>query len=131
MAEHLEKAHHGQIADVGEEAATLGPEPVAAEAEDLEGARLIAQVTDEVAGVQVARGLAAGDEHPAGRGRSGRSGHAGGVYRESVRRTMAQLSPIGDGHLRRRAPVAPASACSSNELRATVPGGGRARALHG
>jgi hypothetical protein len=46
-------------------------------------------VMDEVAGVQVARGLAAGDEHPAGRGRSGRGGHAGGVYRESVRWTTA------------------------------------------
>ena len=78
VAEHLEKPHHGQVADVGEEAAALGPEPVAAEAEHLEGAHLIAQVTDEVAGVQVARGLAAGDEHPAGRGRSGREWSRGG-----------------------------------------------------
>ena len=78
MAQHLEEAHHGQVADVGEEAAALGLEPVAAEAEHVEGPRLVAQVADEVAGVEVARGLAAGDEHPRARGRSGRGGHAGG-----------------------------------------------------
>jgi hypothetical protein len=62
---------------VGEQPATLGLKSVAAQAEHIEGAHLIAQVVDEVAGVQVARGLPAGDEDPAGRGRCGRGGHAG------------------------------------------------------
>ena len=53
------------------------------------------QKADEVAGVQIARGLAAGHEHPAGRGGSGRGDHAGGVYRESVRRTTAGCLPSG------------------------------------
>ena len=66
VTEHLEQAHHRQVADVGEEAAALGPEPVAAEAEHLEGAEPGPQVTDEIPRVEVPRGLTAGHEQPGG-----------------------------------------------------------------
>ncbi len=67
MPEHLEQAHDGQVPDVGEETPALGLEPVAAEAEHLDGARTLAEVVDEVARVEVARGLTARDEHSPGR----------------------------------------------------------------
>ena len=78
VAQHLEEAHHGEVADVGEEARALGLQAVAAEAEDLHGTRLTAEVADELARVEVARGLATGDEHPPVRGRSGRGAQDGG-----------------------------------------------------
>ena len=79
MTQHLEQAHYREIADVGQEPAAFALEPVAPEAEDLEGTDPVAEVADEVARVEVARRLAARNEQPRGRGLSGRGAHVGGV----------------------------------------------------
>lgn len=65
VSQDLEQAHHGEVPDVGKEAATLCLEAVAPQTEHLHGPRLFVKVVDEVARVKIPGRLAAGNEQPA------------------------------------------------------------------
>jgi len=62
VPQDLEEAHDREIAHVDEEVRALGGEPVASEAGDLEAGDPGTQVTDELSGVEITRGLSTGDE---------------------------------------------------------------------
>ena len=62
MRHDLEQAHHGQVADVGQQGGALGLQPVAPQPEHLEAGHRGAQVAHELGAVEVARRLAARDE---------------------------------------------------------------------
>jgi len=62
VPQDLEEAHDREITHVDEEVRALGREPVAPEAADLEARNPGPQVTHELPGVEITRGLSTGDE---------------------------------------------------------------------
>jgi hypothetical protein len=103
VAQHLDETHHGEVSHVAEEPSTLRLEAVAAEPEHVDGSRLLAEPANEIAGVEVARRLAAGDEQPPARERSGRNGQDGGSIRGECPRTARTCLREGtEGTERRR-----------------------------
>ena len=62
MAHHLDEPDHREVAHVSDEPRSLALHVLAAEPEHLEVREVRAEVTHQLAAVEVARGLAAGDE---------------------------------------------------------------------
>jgi hypothetical protein len=62
VREHLQQAHHREVAHVGHERCAFGREPVPAETEDREARIEQPQLADQLGGVQLAGGLAAADQ---------------------------------------------------------------------
>jgi len=54
VAQNLDEAHDRELAHVSYESRVLRPQPVAPEAEDVDGTRALAQVPDELARVEIA-----------------------------------------------------------------------------
>ena len=85
MPQHFQEADHGEVVDVGDERAALGPQSVSAEPEHVDVDADLPQVTNELGRVEVPRRLAARDEEAwphawVGRsGSAGRGGHDGAV----------------------------------------------------
>ena len=75
VAQHLEQSHHRQVPHVRQQVCAFGGQTVPSEPEDGEARDSRTEVPDQLTGVEVAGGLAAGDE----KSRSGRGGHAGAV----------------------------------------------------
>jgi hypothetical protein len=75
VSQHLEQAHHGDVANVGQQERAFGFEAIPTEAEHLDVGDPAPEMAGQLRRVEITGGLAARDEEA----RSGRDGHAGAV----------------------------------------------------